>query len=123
MKPLTIKTGLAIGGIAVGLGLERIPKINKIKAVKRFAKKSKDFGIIEGKRVARSIANEIDPDLADTISYEFSEVINQMINNEEELEGVETEECRPNGKIKVVFIDDEDEEEEIKLLPPHKENA
>jgi hypothetical protein len=116
MKPLTIKTGLALGGIAVGFGLERIPKINKIGVVKRFAQKSKDYGLISGKKIARSIVNDIDPKLADVISYEFSDMVNDFINETEEREN-------SNKDIKVTFIDDDEEEDEIRLLPPHKENA
>lgn len=125
MKPLTIKTGLAIGGIAFGLGLKKIPKLNKIKVIRKFADKSKNFGLLEGERIVKSIAKEIDPDpyFINMVFDEFCEVVVDIIKfNDQDFydEELYDEEHHKDKGINVVFL--EDEEDEIKLLSSGKKH-
>jgi len=111
-SPFELKMGLAVAGIVAGLGLEKIPKLNKLKSVKNLAKKSKDYGVIEGKKVIREIAYDFDPELADVISGDISQIINEAITSSE---------IKPKANnIEVIFLDDDDD---IPLLPEHKKTT
>jgi len=116
MKKLTIKTGLVIGSIVFGFGLEKISKLNNNKTIKRFAKKSKDFGIVEGEKVIKSIAEQTDIDL-DFVDVFFSEFHNIINSNEKNFE---TEKFHIDNDINVVFLEDE---KEMFLLPPYKKTS